>query len=324
MKTIPIFFTFDKNYVLAAKVAIYSMLAHASKDYIYKLYILHTSLSKKECNSISSVVKQFKVEIQFINVSEYEKKINGLQGKAHYSKEIFYKLIAADLFPQYDRILCTDVDVVFTGDISEAFFMFPDEDFIYAGVGPINNKNRMPQYDKKFSDEEKNILEHEIGAGFLLLNLGNIRKYNKQEEMINFYINNYERLILPEQDCMILTCWPKVKYIPTRYVVITSFYKINTDNFDFYKGTPEFDCPHEEAVKHFISALRNPVQIHYAGPNKPWNSIMVTKQNEWFKAMIKAGCLWEYIYSQPSFFINKIKKYSLRRFINKHFNIKKQ
>ena len=112
-----------------------------------------------------------------------------------------------------------------------------------------------------------------------------------------------------------------VRYIPTKFVVINSFYKIDIDKFHFYEGTPDFDCPHREAAEHFKSALDNPVQIHYAGPDKPWNSIMVTKQMEWFKAMIKAGCLWEYIYSQPKFFAQKIKKYSLRRFIRKHFNI---
>ena len=143
MKTIPIFFTFDKNYVLAAKVAIHSLIANASKEYKYELYVLHTSLSESNCNNIKQVVNTINAEIHFINVSDYEKKIEGLKGKSHYSKEIFYKLIAADLFQQYDRIICTDVDVVFTGDISEVFFMFPNEDFIYAGVGPIVKKRKI-------------------------------------------------------------------------------------------------------------------------------------------------------------------------------------
>lgn len=321
MKTIPVFFTFDKNYILAAKVTIHSMLVHASQDYTYELYVLHTSLSERDCRNISSVIESFNAIIHFINVSEYEKKIEGLEGKAHYSKEIFYKLIAAEFFPQHERIICTDVDVVFTGDISEVFFMFPDEDFIYAGVGPIENKGRMQQYKAKFNKEEQEILEHEIGAGFLLLNLKSIRKNNKQNEMINYYIKNYERLILPEQDCMILTCWPMVKYVPIRFSVGTFLYTADLSATDFYKGTPELNCSHTEAMNCIKKAIANPVQIHYIGPDKPWNSIMITKQKEWLKAMIKAGCLWEYIYSQPKFFARKIKKYSLRRFIRKHFNI---
>lgn len=315
---IPVFFTFDSNYVLAAKVAIHSMLRYASSAYQYELYILHTTLSESDCRNLSSAIKEFThANMNFINVSEYEKKISGLNGKAHYSKEIFYKLIAADIFPQYQRILCTDVDVVFTGDISEAFFLYPDEDFIYAGVGPTNNDGRMPKYKGKFTNEEIEILEHEIGAGFLLLNLDSIRKHNKQQEMTDFYINNYNRLLLPEQDCMILTCWPLVRYIHTRFVVITAFYDIDISKFEFYKGTPEFNCSREEAARRFKKALQEPVQIHYAGPDKPWNSIMVRKHNEWLKAMYKAGCTTEYIMSQPKFMINKLKKYSLKRFIGK-------
>lgn len=321
MKTIPVFFTFDKNYVLAAKVAIHSMLVHASKDYKYELYILHTSLDDNDYRNIRSVTEDFNAGIHFINVSEYEKKIEGLHGKAHYSKEIFYKLIAADIFPEYDRILCTDVDVVFTGDISEVFFMFPNEDFIYAGVGPIENKGRMQKYDTSFNKEEKDILEHEISAGFLLLNLKSIRERNKQEEMINYYIKNYERLILPEQDCMILTCWPMVRYIPIRYLICTYLYNEDLSKFNFYKDNPELNCSHNEALICIKKAMENPIQLHYAGPNKPWNSIMVTKQREWLKAMIKTGCLLEYIYSQPMFFAQKLKRYSLRRFIRKHFKI---
>ena len=40
-KIIPIFFTFDGYYVLAACVAFYTLLKNASKEYNYKLYIVH-------------------------------------------------------------------------------------------------------------------------------------------------------------------------------------------------------------------------------------------------------------------------------------------
>ena len=66
----------------------------------------------------------------------------------------------------------------------------------------------MPYYRKDFSTTEMEILEHEIAAGFLLINLKELRNDHKQEEIINFYVNNYPRLRLPEQDCIILTCWP--------------------------------------------------------------------------------------------------------------------
>ena len=47
MQKIPVFFTFDANYLLAAKVAIHSMMKHASRQYWYELYVFHTTLSPK-------------------------------------------------------------------------------------------------------------------------------------------------------------------------------------------------------------------------------------------------------------------------------------
>ena len=52
MQKIPVFFTFDANYLLAAKVAIHSMMKHASRQYWYELYVFHTTLSPKAQQSL--------------------------------------------------------------------------------------------------------------------------------------------------------------------------------------------------------------------------------------------------------------------------------
>ena len=154
MQKIPVFFTFDANYLLAAKVAIHSMMKHASPQYWYELYVFHTTLSTKAQQSLQNSLKEFAyAELHFINVTQYDEKIKNFGTKAHYSKEIFYKLIATDVLPQYDRIICSDVDVVFTGDFSPVFFMFPNEKFYYAGVGPIENSS-MPYYRQDFITAE--------------------------------------------------------------------------------------------------------------------------------------------------------------------------
>ena len=44
-KEIPIFFTFDDNYVVPAAVAFYSLLTHAKENIFYKMYVLHKRLA---------------------------------------------------------------------------------------------------------------------------------------------------------------------------------------------------------------------------------------------------------------------------------------
>lgn len=113
MTTIPIFFTFDHHFVLAAGVAFHTLLEKADARYHYNLYVVHTDLKPHHMKRLQHVVGRFpNAEVAFIDASEYDTGWAGLRHKSHFSKEIFYKLTAADLFPQYDRILFSDVDVI--------------------------------------------------------------------------------------------------------------------------------------------------------------------------------------------------------------------
>ena len=44
-KEIPIMFCFDKNYVIPAGVAFFSLMEHANQNYNYKFYILHSDMT---------------------------------------------------------------------------------------------------------------------------------------------------------------------------------------------------------------------------------------------------------------------------------------
>ena len=55
METIPIFFTFDRYYVLAACVAFHSLLTNAAPEYQYQLYVVHTDLQPHHIQRIYSL-----------------------------------------------------------------------------------------------------------------------------------------------------------------------------------------------------------------------------------------------------------------------------
>ena len=59
METIPIFFTFDRYYVLAACVAFHSLLTNAAPEYQYQLYVVHTDLQPHHIQRIKKVVSHF-------------------------------------------------------------------------------------------------------------------------------------------------------------------------------------------------------------------------------------------------------------------------
>ena len=319
MQTIPIFFTFDRNYAVPAMVAIYSLLKNASKDYYYALYVLYSNLREKDKNRIVHVVETFhNATIQFIDVTRFNSHLDHLKVKAHFSKEIYYKLIVADIFPQYDRILCSDVDMVFERDISSSYFLFPDEDFCFAGIRQIVESDRMRTYGKDFSLEELQVLEKEIGAGYMLVNLKYIREKGIQQRLVDFYVSNYDRLRLPEQDCITLVCWPYLRYLPLAYAVCNNYYEKTEKDLKLYPKCKELASEDKmQSKKKFFDILSSPIQIHYVGAFKPWNSFGVLKSNRWFYYLYQSGCSYYYFMDIPLYIKNRLKRYSLRRFINK-------
>lgn len=320
METVPIFFTFDKYYTVAAQVAIYSLLVHASQAFRYELYVLHSGLPTSSQKALIRITSKFRnADIHFIDTSAFDDNQDIQKGKSHFSKEIYYKLIAAELFPQYDRIICSDVDVVFMDDISPSYFMYPDEDFCFAGVGQITESGRMNTYKGKFSTEEQEILKKEIAAGYLLMNLKTIRETGMQERMTHFYKANYHRLCLPEQDTMILCCWPQIRYLPMEYVVCNSYYLHTPQSTRFYTDNDGFPTGREQALEVFTKALAHPIQLHYVGERKPWNAINVPRQRVWFYYLRQSGCSLNFLKYLPVFWFRRLRKYNIKRFCRKMF-----
>jgi len=75
------------------------------------------------------VVNHFKnAELEFI---EMNNQFDGyLDASLHsvFTKEVLYKLLAPSLFPNHDKLIITDVDVIFLSDISKSYFCFESTD----------------------------------------------------------------------------------------------------------------------------------------------------------------------------------------------------
>lgn len=321
MTVIPIFFTFNRHYLLPAAVAFHSLLKQADKRYFYRLYVLHTSLGRADCEQLFRITKAFdNASLEFIDMTEWDCDASLLQGKSHFSQEIYYKLAGADLFPQYDRILCSDVDVVFTGDISPSYFMYPEENFYYAGVGQILASNRMQHYGDRFTTDELQILEKEIAAGYLLLNLSYIRRQKMQQQMTRYYKENYHRFYLPEQDCMMLCCWPEVRFLPMEYVVCNIYYRTPAEKACFNQRSGWLPADDEQCRQMYRQALARPIQLHFVGADKPWNQPWVPQSRIWFSELKESGLCMAYLRDLPLFVRQKIGRYSFRRFLRKLIN----
>lgn len=284
---IPIVHCFDDNYSAPAAVAFLTMLENASPDAFYKIYVIHNDVSKKHREMLAEIVGMFpNASLEFIvpnvDVSVIWRRVCS---KGHFSKDIIYKLLIANIFPAVDRIIVADVDVVYQDDIGKVYrqFLSNEQDYIYGsnygreGMPSKWLKKLYASVYKDFSENEVCALKDGVGAGFMVYNLALMRKDGIPKETLEFFISNANRIWQPEQDTLNIVCQGRISYMPAEALVCTYL----------------FDVLDEDEKSCWQYALSHPIQLHYATGTKPWIVPNSTMSHLWWSALTRTPFFYE-------------------------------
>ncbi|MBQ7973395.1 MAG: glycosyltransferase family 8 protein, partial [Clostridia bacterium] len=119
-----------------------------------------------------------------------------------------------NLYPQYDKILYIDCDVVVRGDISQLYNIDIADNLVGAATDEfVINEPYVHQYVNEVLGF-KNLKDY-FNAGVLLINLDQFRK-QKFEEQFSDLLNKY-KFIVQDQDYLNIICRNKVKYIDSSW-----------------------------------------------------------------------------------------------------------
>lgn len=145
MKIIPIFFTFDDNYTIPAAVTFNTLLKWAPDGIFYKLYVLNNGLIKENEDILLEVVSHYQnVSLEFRNAKGFlqdewgKGSFFGHQANRQFTMETLYRCFAAKFFPEYEKIIYSDVDIVVMDDISELDDINLEDKYIGAVRGCFN------------------------------------------------------------------------------------------------------------------------------------------------------------------------------------------
>lgn len=206
---IPIFFAADDNYAPYLGVTLQSMLANASKDYFYKIYVLNTKLTDLNYKRL----EKFNCEnasIEFVNV---KRKLDKITTKLHlrdyYSKATYYRFFISSLFPQYNKALYLDCDIIVLGDISQLY----NNELGNNYAGAIHEE--VMAEVKVFGDYVEQALGIECGkyfnAGILLMNLEQFRKQDIENKFVDL-LGKYKFAVTQDQDYLNVICKGNMAY----------------------------------------------------------------------------------------------------------------
>lgn len=301
---IPVIMMFDDNYAIPAGAAIHSLLENANDKYNYDLFIMHNNITKNHIDKLYVITKKFSfAKLEFIQMNNYLKNYDTMG----YPQEILYKFCVSDFFKQYKTAIITDVDVIFTGDVSQEYINFTDDkENYFAGI-------KQAQYSEQqlFSNNIYDSNAHFIvGAGYMIYNLEKMRDDDISNKCLEYYRKNHKYCKYPEQEVINQICYPKIKLLHPKCMTLTSWYK-----YQDFMYSLEY-CATEQEIN---EALENPTQLHYVNSPygeyfKPWQDNSAPKAEIW----------WKYIQKTP-FYYEALKKYYIyktKKVIQTIFSIK--
>ena len=209
---IPIFFTTDDNYVPYLDVAVSSLIANASREYSYRIIILNTGIAGESIARIKQNERPGFV-IDFVDISkQLESIMSRFKNVYHFSVVTYYRLFIASLFPEYDKIIYLDCDLVVTGDISE-LYSTPIGNNILAAVPDqyVRITREFREYAKRAVGVDPDTY---FNAGVLIINLDEFRQNDIEGKFIRL-ISEYDfDLLDPDQAYLNYLCYGKTHLLP--------------------------------------------------------------------------------------------------------------
>ncbi len=278
---IPIVLSIDNNYATYAYVTIYSILENANQNTYYDFYILTPEQSEITISDkISGLQKKYNCNIQFITIKS-DSICNTLDDIPN---AMYYRLLIADLLPQYSKCIYLDTDLIVLSDLTELFNTDLTGYYI-AGVKDWASIHSYKQFHPQIIDKFIDLLDMQnyVNSGVLVMNLDLIRKHNlvpKFKELIKHGVDDRRSFPYQDQDIINIICRNHIKCIDTRYNFMSNFDDIITQGL-LSEGFSN------EKIKQIIN---NPAIIHYA-MEKPWEEEYNSFSKIW----------WEYAVHTPFF-----------------------
>lgn len=271
MVHIPIVMATDNRYIPLI-VSIVSMVESAAEDTFYDICVLiDDSFAKESENTVKKCMQIFtnRCTLSFKNIGHvFDYASTNIP---HITRPTYYRLIISELLRE-DKCIYLDTDTIVLSDL-QALYHTSLKNYYIAGVwhpGVI------------LDDWEEGLLQttnlpdadQYINAGVLVMNLKKMRSDGVTERFLK---KIPEDMPNQDQDIINCVCYGQIELIPFKYNVMT---KIADRRIEDYMG--------RYSETELREAWNNPCIIHYASPNKPWNSGDCVFMDYWWNFFRKA------------------------------------
>ena len=272
MNRVPVVFAFDNNLAMPAAVCIFSLLKNAKESTTYDIFVLKRDGENFDLSMVERVMREYprhSLTVRSVgDTFDSSFEIRGITTPA------YYRLLIPSLIPEYDKVIYSDVDVIFRQDLANVY----KEDLegnILAGVNNLAHidNDLGVHYEGELHLDPRNV----ICSGFLVMDTAAMRREKFEDKFVAQAKNRYK---FQDQDVLNITCAGRIKMLPPKFSLLTyiAVYAMQSKNCFAPLWT----------VEEIDEALTSG-NIHYNG-QKPWKGYC-----------INFDIWWEYYRKSPIF-----------------------
>ncbi len=209
-KIIPIFFAVDDNYAPYMAAALESLKENSSSKYIYDINILVESISPAHIKNITAIASD-NIKITFCDVT---KNVSALCSRLHlrdyYTRATYYRFFIPELFPQYNKGLYLDCDIIITRDVADMYNTVLGNNLLAAmSEEIITDIEVFSRYSEVVLGVPKNKY---FNAGILVMNLREMRRMHIEEVFADL-LSKKTYSVAQDQDYLNVICHGRVKML---------------------------------------------------------------------------------------------------------------
>lgn len=212
---IPVFFTIDDGYAPCLGVALRSLIRNASRDYLYHIHIVYQELSSENKKRLEALEEDH-VRILFTEMKDAlmeitDRKENLLRCD-YFTLTIYFRLFLADMFPEYDKGIYLDSDIVVPGDISKLYRTELGPEQILGGCTDLSIQNVPELVHYLEGSVGVNRMEY-INSGVLLMNMKLMRREEFGKRFLEILSRWHVDCLAPDQDYINAMCSGRILYL---------------------------------------------------------------------------------------------------------------
>ena len=268
---IPIVFTFDENYAAAGSVAIQSLLATKNPETEYEIIVVHSGLSGEAKAKLEQwhPVRWIKFEPE---------KYGALIVSDRYNIACWYAAFLPEILTEYDKILYSDVDVLFKRDVSEAFYTDLGSKALAAVPVFYNNGPDKTELEKRMGDVV-------YTGDFLVMNLDCCRRAHSAAQMVQLASEYKDSLGAIQMELMNIVAKDAIVPLSFEYDVIAACYYNYILHGAIY-------ATNYYSTEQMVEAIKNARKIHYTcdfDVCKIWNDNPENIPQDYMPYLLKSG-----------------------------------